>query len=507
MLAHFRQLSRDVIIYGMGRIGLKLFSFITLPIFTRIFSPDDYGIIETISTFTSAVAVFITLGLESASQRSYFDYSTQEREERRAVLGTAFWTLLVWSVALAIMLIVTSHSLAIQLFGESRYAQLLRIAIIAISVTTLTNFFQEILRLRHQPVRYSLLSIFSGMATIGLMLYLVAVRGWGLLGNYLGLLLGALLTVGPGYWLVRDALSFIFSRRELHVMLAYGLPLLPVAASTWVMQLADRFFLLHYAPMSEVGLYGLGVRLSNLLLLGVTVFGIAWSPFILELHSREPLEERRVRARVLIYVALVLSFGAVCLSVFAREFFLTITAPSFVNAYQVVGLLSISIVAIGINGVTMTGITLSRQTHYFARYTIYTAVLNLGLNFLLIPPWGMVGAALATLLTYASLAWLYFRRAQILDPVPYDVRRLLIVLVTAAVLIALGTFINLTPLWLSIIAKVPLVLAFPLLVWLLGGLDPQALVYLHAMVRQALVRAGALHKSVFASGERHNEIW
>ncbi len=489
MLVYFRRLSSDVIIYGAGRVALQAVGFITLPIFTRIFSPDDYGIIETITTFTSIVALFATLGLESASQRSYFDYTAEEKQKRQTVLSTTFWIILIWSTGLASLFIMISYSLATRLSGDSRYSLLLGIAFITIPITTITNFLLDILRLWHRPVYYSLLSLFSGIVAVGLALYLVAIYGWGLIGNYTGTLLGALLSLGLSYWIVHKGINLTFDWQELRKMLAYGLPMLPVAASIWVLQLADRFFLLYYASQSELGLYGLGVRLSNLLLFGVTALGVAWAPFILELHSRDILQERRVRAQALTYVTLGLSLGAVCLSVFAREFFLIVTPPSFVNAYQVVGLLSASIVVIGINTITITGISLARQTHYFARYTLLAAAINIGLNFVLIPWWGMVGAALATLLAYVALAWLYYRQAQILDPVPYNGRRLLTIILSAAVLIAVGTFINVNPIWFSLVLKIPLTLAFPVLIWRLGGLDPQSFTYLANLIRRNPMQA------------------
>src|SRR6185436_7594288 len=116
-----------------------------------------------------------------------------------------------------------------------------------------------------------------------------------------------------------------FSRRELRIMLAYALPLLPVAGATWILQFADRFFVLHYASERELGLYGVGVRLSNVLLFAVTAFAVAWAPFILELYSRDRDGERIVRARAFSVVGLGLTFGAVCLAVWSREFLRTVT--------------------------------------------------------------------------------------------------------------------------------------------------------------------------------------
>jgi O-antigen/teichoic acid export membrane protein len=116
----------------------------------------------------------------------------------------------------------------------------------------------------------------------------------------------------------------------------------------------------------------------------------------------------------------------------------------------------------------MTGISIARQTKYFALYTGYTSALNIALNFALIPPFGIVGAAAASFVTAAALAVLYFRRAQELDRAPFDLRAVLGALALAAALVAVGSTIRLDEVWASALVKLPLVLAYPLVVWRLG---------------------------------------
>lgn len=476
----FGRLGRDLVIYGSGRIAFQFLIFLSIPILTRIFSTSEFGVIETMTAVTAALAVVVLLGLDSASQRSYFDYTEEQVEERRTVLSTTFWTLLVWSALVCGVLVLLSGPLARGLFGDSTYQVVVGLAIALVAVETIFLFLQEVFRVRHQPMRYAVLSIVWGLATIGLMLALVGIFDRGLRGYYLGFVVGGLLAIGIGLYAVRDSLRLRFDRRELKTMLAFGLPLVPLAASTWVIQLIDRFFLLHYSSQAELGLYGLGVRLANLLMLAVVTLGLAWAPFVFDLAQRAPEEEKRVRARSLTYTAVLLGFGAIVISVFAREAFLTVTDPKFEDAYKVVGLSAATVVAIGLNAVTMTGISLKRRTVYFARYAVYVAALNIALNFLLIPPYGMVGAALATALTYAALAGLYYYRAQLVDPAPFQPGKVLVALGTAGVLIAIGTFINLDPLWLSVLAKLPLVVAFPVAMILFRVLDPEAM----ALVRR-----------------------
>ena len=397
-----RRLAWQVLVYGAGRLGLQLFSLITLPVMTRVFVPAQYGIIETISAFASVVVIVATLSLNSAVQRSYFDYTGEQVPERRTVVSTGFWATAGWSLAICLALVPLARPLSQLFFGTEEYWELIALAMLALPLTVGITYFQDVLRLLQQPGRYVAISfLFTGL-TVVFVLWLVLVEDQGLRGVYLGGLLATPVPLLVSWWLVRRTLAFDFSRPELRLMLAYALPLLPVAAAAWVMQFADRFFILHYADAAEVGLYGVAVRLSNVLMLAVIAFAVAWAPFILDLHSRDADAERVVRARAFAAVGVGLGFGAVCLGVWSREFFRTITDPSFEDAYKSVGLLLGAVVALGLNGVTMTAISITRQTKYFALYAAYTSVLNIALNFLLIPPFGMVGAAAASFATTAA---------------------------------------------------------------------------------------------------------
>ena len=475
--SNFRRLLRDFLIYGAGGVGLQLLGFVSVPVLTRIFSRAEYGVVETIATMSLVVGVFAYLGLDSASQRSFFDYSEVQVRERTRVLSTALWTLVVSTGVLAGACVAFSPAIAQVLF-HGRYTTVLALGFAAIPFVSLTNYALEVMRVHHRPQAYATVAIFAGVVSVGTALVLAAVFDYGLKGYYVGLLAGGVASVAVGYTLVHRSVGPYFDRGELETMLRYGVPLIPVSLSMWVLQLADRFFVLHYRSLGELGVYAVGVKLANLLFLAVTGFALAWSPLMLELHKRDQSGERLFRARVLTYVTFALCLGAVILSVFAREFFLTVTSKQYARAYEVVGLTAGAVVALGINSVTMSGISISRRTIHFARYALVAAVLNIGLNFALIPWLGMVGAALATFLSYGALAVLYYIRAQALDPAPFDLRRVLLTLAAAAAVIAVGTFIRIDPLWLSFLAKLLLVAAFLLVLRVLGVIDRHGLTML-----------------------------
>jgi O-antigen/teichoic acid export membrane protein len=314
---------------------------------------------------------------------------------------------------------------------------------------------------------------------VTLILVFVAGFDWGLEGFYLAGIVSALPTLAVALGMSRVPIRGVVSLGRVRSMLAFALPLVPVALTTWLTQFADRYFVLHFASLRELGHYAIGGRLANVLLFAVGAFAFAWSPFALELMARDPEREHVARARALVYVAIGACFGAVCLSVYAREFLRTVTDPAFEDSYKVVGILCLGAVAAGLSAVLGTGITIARKTGYFARYAAYGAALNIALNLLLVPPFGMIGAAISAAATYGMIAVVYYRRAQMLDAAPFTPRQVLAIVLVAAAVIAVGSPFTLDPVWASVLVKLPLVAVFPLAAWLLGWLDSEARAALH----------------------------
>ena len=122
----------------------------------------------------------------------------------------------------------------------------------------------------------------------------------------------------------------------------------------WGSALLDRFILQRLDGLGEVGIYGVANRAASVALLAVFAFSTAWGPFMLSLHADDAEEERRVRARVLVYVAVLFGFVALLLGLFAREA-LDIVAPSFEGAANAVGLLALGLACQGVGAVAARG--------------------------------------------------------------------------------------------------------------------------------------------------------
>jgi O-antigen/teichoic acid export membrane protein len=434
---HLARLGRQTFVYGLSATAIQAVGLITLPVFARVFTPAEYGAVEIAAVGLSAAVLVADLGLASASQRSFFDYTDAQAHERRRVLATAMATALAASVTIGALLVAFREPVADWLFDGQLYTTLVVLVGVAIPLSIVAALARGVMRLHFRPGQYAvsatLAAVISGGLGVGLVLWtdvgIEAVLIGAVAGNAASALFGLAVTAGE--------FRAPVSRSELRTMLAYGLPLIPAAAALWGLSFLDRVMLSRLGNLSDVGEYAVAARFSMVLMLTVSAFGLAFSPFVLSLWSEDAETEKLIRARALTYLTIVLAGLSLLLALFAREL-TSIVAPAFDNAYEVVGILCFGVTLFGISSVTMTGIMLVRRTRLFAIYSAAAVVLNLVACVVLIPPFGSTGAALATAIGYGLLAVGYYAHAQRLYPTPYEPRKALTVLAAAAVVMPLG---------------------------------------------------------------------
>jgi len=418
LAAEIRRLGSQTLIYGIGGVALQLVGIITLPVFARVFSPADFGIIELATVILAILMIVVDGGMASASQRSYFDHGDEEEAQRRRILVTALLFQLALGAVVATALTVFADPLSRALFEGRDVSGLLMILGAMLPAFALAQFTREILRLEFRAWSY-LASSVAG-AIVGATVSILAVVAWdaGVEGPFIGLFAGTAVSALYGLALVWRRLVARPSRRELDIMLRFGVHLIPTALALWSLSLIDRVMLAQLADLEELGQYAIATRVALPVLMLVMALALAFSPFALSLFQSDPEREKDVRARILTDFTAGLVLVGLVSALWAREI-AELVAPDFDESFRAVGLVAFGLVGFGISSVVVAGISFTRQTKWLTLYTGAATLLNIALNVVLIPPLGMIGTALATLVAYGLLAGLYYRRAQILYPTPY----------------------------------------------------------------------------------------
>jgi O-antigen/teichoic acid export membrane protein len=471
------RLARHSAIYGLGGIVSRLLAVFLLPLYTHYLTTSDYGKIETLVAGTAVLTIVLRAGISSAFFRFYFD--SPEREARRRVLRTSFWFTMSTATAGLLAGLALAEPIAAGLFGDGGDAGLVRAAFVGLWAQMNYEQLTALFRVEERSTAFVFASLANILLTVGATVLLVVVLDRGPLGVLVGNFTGTLLVYLALLGYRREQLGLELDRSLLREMNRFGLPLVPSALFLWATNFSDRFFLVTLADAAEVGRYSLAVRIASAMVLLLTAFRTAWPAFAYSLE--EDREARRTYGFVLTYLVFITSWIALALSLLA-PWLVQWLAPSnrdFWPAADVVPPLAFAAVAFGGYIVMAIGVGRARRTQFNWVVTGVAAALNVALNLLLVPRYGMEGSAVATIASYTLMFAGMTLNAQRVYRVPYQWRRVATLVAVAVGLTVLGKVLD-----VALPLAIGLSLVFPLALLPLGFYLPAERARLRARLRR-----------------------
>jgi len=214
----------------------------------------------------------------------------------------------------------------------------------------------------------------------------------------------------------------------------------------WILNLSDRIFIERYFSLQDVGIYSLGYKLGEIVLLISGGFGMAYNPVYFELANSPDQETARSRLfqynNQFLMVILLISFG-ICL--FAKEVVVLFLDPRYAQAYRIVPFIVLAYFIEEVSHLLNLSIYQEKRTKAVMSIQMAGALMNIGLNFLLVPAFGAFGAAYATVLSFAGIFVLKYWYARRCYFIPFKWKKLLgcIALLTGVVVAQYAIDINL----------------------------------------------------------------
>ena len=463
------ELTRHSAIYGIGGLTSRFLAVFMLPLYTSYVYPGDYGRIEILMAAMAVAVVVLRGGANFGFIRFYF--REKEPDYRRRLIRTVFWTQMTYSTLALVLCIVFASQLAgwlsvayhpgahLQGSGASLVIATGVLLWVNVNYTQMTNLF----RAEQRSVAFSLATLANIAVTVPLTVILVVVYKQGPLGIIVGNLSGTLVVYIALLAYRREQLGLQFDRKLLRAMNRFGIPLMAAALAMWVTNFGDRLMLSkllhgHYA-LVQVGQYSLANKISSAMVLLFTAFQIAWPAFAYSIEDEN--EAKRAYAFVLTYLMLIASWAAVGLSLFAPWIVRVLAYKhGYWPAARAIPALAYSSVFFAGFIVVTIGAGRTRRTQFNWIAATAAAVLNFALNIWLIPAYGMLGAAYATLAAYVLLMAVRTWNAQKLYPVEYQWRRVAVLLLAAGALTGVGeAFRHSLPLAFGLTFAYPLLLA------------------------------------------------
>ncbi len=412
-------------------------SFLLLPLFTAWLSPRDYGTLALLILFSSFAKILFRLGLDAGYFRIHYD-QPGPREQRRLAGSVALFATGA-GTALFLATVALSGPLS-RLLSADEPPPPLYLVLAAADVWLATFCFVPlaILRIEGRPGLFSAYSALRHATNVGLKVYLL-MNGHGVLGVLLADVVStALFALVLSPTLLRGTVP-AFDWPLVRAALGFGLPKVPHGLMVQAQNLLDRRILEAFVSRAELGVYHVGYTLGGTVKFALSAFEPAWQPFLYEQVRKEGAP--RLVAGLVTWVFAAFLFCGTALAVLGREVVVLMTDPRYHDAAAIVPVVAIAYVLHGAFLLGSVGIGITKSARYYPLVTAVSAAVNVAANLLLIPHYGPLGAAWATVASYAAMAGLGIFLSQRLWPIPFETGRLLWLVGAAAVVLALAPLV------------------------------------------------------------------
>ena len=436
-----KKLASQTAIYGLSSVVGRLLNYLLVPLYTRYFLPEEYGVVTELYAYVAFLVIILTYGIETA----FFRFS--QKENNRIVYSTSLISLLFSSLLFIILMFVFSENISSSI-GYPNNQEYVKWFALIIGLDAISSISFAKLRALNKATRFALIRLVNIFINIGLNLFFIIYCPYAIENNLQSLnFVNSVYSpsVGVGYIFIANLFAsaitilmllpeminsvWIFERNLWKKMMIYASPLLIAGLAGMTNETIDRILLKYLLPESsnisrEIGLYGAFYKLSIIMILFIQTFRFAAEPFYFS-QEREH-NSRKIYADVMKYFIIVTSFIFLIVTTF-YDFFINFLGSKYHDerGFLVVSVLLFANFFLGIYYNLSIWYKLTEKTRYGAYIAIFGASITIVLNILLIPVFGFVGCALATLICYSSMVLLSFYLSNKHFPIPYNYYRIL----------------------------------------------------------------------------------
>lgn len=452
------KLIKNMGLYTLGNLIPKAAAFVLLPLYTRLISPEQYGIIGGMVPISFIATILFSLAIDRSVFRLYWDYKTDET--RRIFLGSITLALWIISSLMIILLIFPLRSHVSLIYKSIPFSPYY----IYILVTAYASVFKLVprahMRVCQNAKQYVTISLFEFFLTTSIVIWFVLFRKEEASGMLKGLMYASLAMVPYYVSYSFKTADFMLKWNILKKSLAFSLPVIPGLLSGWVLSSTDKIFIERALSLNDLGIYSLGYKIAGLVLVFSGAFQQAYNPYFYEVAawSDQSLARKKLSHYNLYYIFSIL---ALCflISLFAKEAVGFLLDQKYFESHKIVPIIALAYFTNMVSSIFTLSIYQKKKTLWTMWVQICAAGTNVILNFLMVPVWGAYGAAWATVIVSVFSASVLYFMASRLYPLTIQIRRILTVLGLCSFIILLFITLSLN-LYVSLFLKLTLCFCF-----------------------------------------------
>lgn len=385
--------------YFTGNIAIKGLGFISMPVFTRLMSPEDYGIVSVYNASLGILGILLSLNMANSISRYYYEEDKTDFDE---FLSSIFQVVAILLLPISIILIIFQDFFMNWL---ELPVSLVYFLIIGLFFYIINSIFQQILVSRKRSKEYVSVNIFQAYGSFGLSwLFLVTIQGSQYLLRVAGIGIAQIFT---SIWMLKKSFTFVIWKplqwEHIKYSLKFGLPRLPYVLSGVILSQFDRIMISKQLSVEDAGIYSVGYNVGGLALLIISAITPALLPNFYQMMNDKKYAavdklNRNIMWIIVISGAFLMLLGSFLLKLMADEKYHTGTAviPAVVLGYMFYALA----------GVYNRYCGYYKVTFLQSIGAMVSGIVNIVLNYYFIPKYGIIAAAYTTAVSFALQALL-----------------------------------------------------------------------------------------------------
>jgi O-antigen/teichoic acid export membrane protein len=422
MLDKIKQLSRDTAVYGISTIVGRFLNFLLVPIYTNLFQPFEYGIQSQVYVLISILNIILLFGMDTAYMK--YAVNVKNSDEDKNNFSTPYLTVIIVSFFICLLVIILKKPIFSILEIPPDYYYLIFYTSLILFLDSLTIIPFVKLRIERKAKKFALFKFLGILLNITLNYILIVKLRWGVEAIFISNLASSALTLILLSPSIFKSFKIIIDLPILRKLLKFGLPFLPAGLSSIMIQGIDRPILTQLTDLHTSGIYSANYKLGIFMMLFVSMFQYAWQPFFFQNAQEKNIKQ--VFSKILTYFTIASSLILIFLSLFIDDIVKfhilgrTLIGPAFWSGLIIVPIILFGYLFNGIYYIFSAGMFIEEKSTYIPIITGIGAAINVGVNFLLIPVWGIIGAALATLASYLVMAVVVYKITQRFYEINYE---------------------------------------------------------------------------------------
>jgi len=394
---------KSIIQFSIGPLGVAFFGFITIPILTWVFQPEDIGKFTMLQLTSTLFILIFSLGLDQAYIREHYESENKAQLIKTSILPGLFLLLLFFS-----FFVFFPKLISVILFNIS--SQILSVLVITyIIFAFLSRFLSLILRMEEKGLAYSASQIFPKILFLLVILYYYFYyTKYNLTDLIFAHTLSVILVFFVFLWNTKSVWKSSFNqkidRKKLKAMLHYGIPLTFGGIAYWGLTAIDKIFLRYFSNYEQLGLYSVSVNFAGAALILQTIFSTIWAPTVFKWANSEDgfIKINKVREYLLLGVIFIFLISG------TFSWLIDFILPkNYLDVKYILLSCLCYPLLYTISETTVIGINIVKKTSYSMIASLISFIFNLIFCYLLIPNYGAIGAGIST--SFSFLIFLILR--------------------------------------------------------------------------------------------------